>query len=133
MLPIERIVFSDTLPASFFRITPRIYEGLPFAKRENENRIEHLFREETQRNDIVIYTDHQSIRLVAIFPKLGDDAYFGFWETVDDPSLNKEVFTTLQNDALARGKKKLTGPLNFNTYQSYRLRLNNPSWIKFDN
>ncbi len=133
MLPIERIVFSDTLPDSFFRITPRIYEELPFTKRENENRIKQLFLEETERNDIVIYTDHQNIRLVGIFPKRSDDSYFGFWETVDDQSLNTEAFTLLQNDALARRKKIIKGPLNFNTYQPYRLRLNNPSWIKFDN
>lgn len=129
---IERIIFSDTLPESFFTIPISIYTSLPFNKAEDRERILKLFIEESTRNAIIIYTNHDSIRLVGIFPNSGIEGYFGFWETVDDLKLNAEAFEYFQGDALKRNLSKLVGPINFSTYQSYRLRLSSPTWIKFD-
>jgi hypothetical protein len=132
MQSINRIVFNKTLPESFFHIPISIYSSLPFGKSEDPNLILSLFNDESDRNKIIIYTDHKKLRLVGIFPTTGTDAYFGFWETTDDSLLNAKAFALLQEDAIQNKKTKIIGPLNFNTYQSYRLRLNNPSWIKFD-
>ena len=132
MLPIDRILFTGLLPESFFRIPIPIYAAMTFSKSEDNTRIQKLFEEESSKNNIIIYTDHQHIRLVGIFPNEGVDAYFGFWETTNNVVLNVEAFEKLQNDAVHKKKTKLVGPLNFNTYQSYRLRLTSPSWTKFD-
>jgi hypothetical protein len=129
---IERISFSDSLPESFFTIPVSIYASLPFNKPEGRERILKLFIEESKRNEIIIYTNHESIRLVGIFSKSGGEVYFGFWETVDDLKLNAEAFEYFQEDARKRNLSKIVGPINFSTYQSYRLRLSDPSWIKFD-
>ena len=40
------------------------------------------------RNDIIVLTDHATLRVAGIFPHEGREAYFGFWETTDDLALN---------------------------------------------
>lgn len=130
---LERIPFSNSFPSGFFSISRSIYQSLPFDKLEDEAKTLLLFQEEASRNEIIFYTDHLHIRMVGIFPKIGDEAFFGFWETVDDLLLNKKTFELLFNDARARNKAVVTGPMNFNTFHPYRLRLSNPPWIKFDN
>jgi GNAT superfamily N-acetyltransferase len=87
---------------------------------------------ESRRNEIILYTDHQSLRLAGIFPEDSDEALFGFWETTGEAQANVGAFALLAADAAARSRKRITGPLNFNTFHSYRLRLNVPSWNAFD-
>lgn len=88
---------------------------------------------EAGRNEIVIYTDQTSLRLVGIFPENSTEAYFGFWETANDLFLNQRAFSLLETDARQRGRTTLVGPMNFNTFHRYRLRLDEaPSWGRFD-
>ncbi|RZK54324.1 MAG: hypothetical protein EOO59_11560, partial [Hymenobacter sp.] len=51
--------------------------------------------------DIIFYTDHRTLRLAGLFPKdpAADTAYFGFWETTDDPALNLQAFRLLRAEA----------------------------------
>lgn len=129
----ERIPYKDVLPQSFFRIPPDVYRDQPFRPEEEERVVSSLFREEAERNDIVLYTDHQSTRLVGIFPHDSTEAFFGFWETMPGEEVNREAFTLLEKEAVQRGRTTLAGPLNFNTFHAYRLRLGAaPSWTQFD-
>lgn len=133
MTAIERIVYSGSLPESFFSVPTGLYAGLPFRPEEVEADTEALFRYESRRNEVILYTDHRRVRLVGIFPADSNKAYFGFWETADDLTLNREAFALLEADAQARGRATLLGPLNFNTFHPYRLRLGPvPSWGRFD-
>jgi len=50
-------------------------------------------------------------------------AFFGFWESIDDPAPNKLLFQGLTDWAREQGAKRLYGPINFSTFGSYRLRL----------
>lgn len=129
----ERIPYKDLLPESFFRIPGAVYRDLSFQSEEDERIVSSLFREEAERNDIALYTDHRDTRLVGIFPHGSTEAYFGFWETTPDGQKTGEAFSMLESDALQRGRTTLTGPINFNTFHAYRLRLGEePSWVQFD-
>ena len=130
---LERIAYAGQLPASFFELPKRLYADQPFAPAEDEAAIRHLFEQEAAQHEIVIYTDHQHLRLVGLFPLVGEGAYFGFWETTDNLALNAEAFAVLAADADWLGKGSIVGPLHFNTFQRYRLRLGAaPSWQQFD-
>lgn len=121
---IDRIPFDSVLPGCFFSITS--------SSDENPAVILPLFQMEAARNEIIIYTDQQRLRLVGIFPEGSTDAYFGFWETANDLPLNQRAFSLLETDARQRGRTVILGPMNFNTFHRYRLRLNEPSWGRFD-
>ena len=133
MSTIQQLPFQGHLPASFFQIPKSIYQSLPNELVEDEAAVRALFAQETERNDIVLFTDHIQLRLVGIFPAGSSTAYFGFWETVEDEALNRAAFGQLREAARQRGYTQLLGPLNFSTYHAYRLRLGPPpSWQHFD-
>lgn len=50
-------------------------------------------------------------------------AFFGFWEGFDDLSAHQKLFQELSEWAAAQGAKCLYGPINFTTFNAYRLRL----------
>jgi len=130
---VERILYKDSIPDSFFTIPVKIYKGLTVELTEDRAMIAALFKIEAEKNEIIIYTDHEHIRLVGIFPHDEDAAYFGFWESVDNEVLNKVAFSLLESDASVRKRAGMTGPINFNTYNRYRIRAGNlPSWNRFD-
>lgn len=129
----ERIVYNGQLPESFFKITERVYRQQDLKSNENADIISNLFAMEQARNEIIIYTNHQNIRLVGVFPLHEDIAYFGFWETAHNPDLNLKAFELLENDARKKQRNAIIGPINFNTYHQYRLRFGvQPSWSYFD-
>jgi hypothetical protein len=133
MSTLTQLPFQGQLPPSFFEIPATIYAGQPYQPVEDAAAVLELFRAEAERNDIVIFTDHAGLRVTGIFPHEGTEAYFGFWETTDDLALNQEAFALLGAEAKRRGYARLVGPLNFSTFQPYRLRLGAaPSWGRFD-
>lgn len=120
--------YDGQLPAGFFQTALPTGAALP-----NEAALAALFAEEAARYDIVFYTDFSQVRLVGLFPKEGGDARFGFWETSPDAMANAQAFAALEAEARRRNCPALTGPLDFNTFQRYRLRLGQaPSWGYFD-
>ena len=127
----ERIVVTDRLPDSFFALPARVYRSLPFAVEENPSEVQRLLAEEQGQCDTVLYTDHRTVRLLGIFPKAGDTAYFAYWEA-DDPATSNRAFMMLEHEAAGRKMRSIRGPLTFNTFHRYRLRLRTPSWIMFD-
>lgn len=50
-------------------------------------------------------------------------AFFGFWESLDDPAPNRVLFQGLGDWARDLGARRLYGPINFSTFGPYRLRL----------
>jgi hypothetical protein len=128
----KQTLYNGTLPDSFFRIGAKPYEGLSFKPEEDTVFTRQLFKMEAERNEILIFSDEDKLRLVGIFPKGGEEAFFGFWETSNDKVLNQEAFSLLEKEAKLRGFKQLVGPMNFNTFHNYRLRLGEPAWQMFD-
>src|SRR5688572_24565530 len=99
MQPIKKIIYAKDLPESFFEIPKSIYAGLPFSFSEDKKAVASLFEEESKRNQIHIYTDHENVRLAAILPENSKQCFFGFWETKNDFDLNYSAFQLLLEDA----------------------------------
>lgn len=129
----DKLNLVKDLPESFTEIPRSIYQnnGLKFCEKHKSNEaIIGLFKED---QEVILYTDHINLRLVGIFPKESELAYFGFWETNNVAELTKVAFDNLKEDAKAKGYKQLIGPINFNTYLPYRIRIGKyPSWTQFD-
>ncbi|MCC3160437.1 hypothetical protein LJ737_24585 [Hymenobacter sp. 15J16-1T3B] len=133
MSNLRRISYQGQLPESFWLIADRVYADRPQRPAESRPLTEQLFALEASRNDIVLYTDEATLRLVGIFPHESEEAFFGFWETMPNAALNEEAFELLRADARQRGRRRLVGPVDFNTYHRYRLRLPPaPGWGVFD-
>lgn len=133
MKAIDRIIYNGTLPENFFRIPEKIYQGTSVKPSENPDVTRTLFSMEAGQHDIIIYTDHENLRLTGIFPKNEDTAYFGFWESPNDQELHTHAFGLLETDALEKGRANLIGPINFGTYHANRLRIGEaPGWGMFD-
>ncbi|WP_207429710.1 hypothetical protein [Pedobacter sp. SYSU D00535] len=130
---IERLTYRGVLPPYFFRIGQVPYQDLPFCPFEEPELTAAIFQFETRRNETLLYSDGEQLRLVGIFPENSPEAYFGFWETVNNFKLNQTAFSYLEDDAIKRGRSVIKGPINFNTFHNYRLRIGiDPSWISFD-
>ena len=133
MSQIESIIYDGRLPESFFAIPSKIYSGLAFKPEESKLVVDKVFELESEQTETILYTDHENIRLVGIFPVNSDVAYFGYWETIDDYQINVEVFKLFEADAAGRQRTHIIGPLNFNTFHNYRIRVGTvPSWGMFD-
>jgi hypothetical protein len=131
---LHRQPYTGQLPDGFAALAAAPYAGLAYAPAD-EPPAAQLCELLAASHDIVFYTDHRTLRLAGLFPKeaAGGPAYFGFWETADDPALNQVAFAQLRADARARGFSQVQGPLHFSTYFRYRLRLGAaPSWEQFD-
>ncbi len=118
---LTQTLYQHPLPDSFFR--------------PNEDRayLTALFQLEAERNEVILYTNESGFRLVGMFPHDSGEALFGFWETPNDLAINGQAFAQLRADAQVRGRTTLVGPINFNTFHAYRLRLTaSPSWGQFD-
>lgn len=50
--------------------------------------------------------------------------FFGFWESIDDIEINRKLFSKAEEWAISQGATFIYGPINFNTYNKYRIRLN---------
>lgn len=132
MLP--RQLYTGHLPVGFATLASALYASLDYAPAD-EPPAAQLCELLAASHDIVFYTDYRTLRLAGFFPKeaAGGPAYFGFWETADDPALNELAFGQLRAEARARGFSRVQGPLHFSTYFRYRLRLGEPpSWGQFD-
>jgi ribosomal protein S18 acetylase RimI-like enzyme len=114
----------------FTPIVIPFYENIKGYKQVQQSHIQQVFGEESKRCESMFLTDHDTTHLAGIFPHAGEEAFFGFWET-KDRKVNREAFELLEESAKERGYVKLTGPLNFNTFHSYRLKLGTPSWKYF--
>lgn len=132
MNSMERIKITNTLPSGFYEISRLVYENLPFKPEEDQEALPSLLRQKCPDHEVILYTDHREIRLMGIFPAQENVTYFGYWESTDNPELNRQAFSLLETDAKKRGKNHIMGPLHFNTFHRYRLRLDEPSWNKFD-
>jgi len=85
-----------------------------------------------------IIVEKAKARIVCFFNpenKINDEqiAYFGYWETIDSLEINSKMFKECENWARDCGATKLIGPINFSTYNRYRLNLSSPSDHPFFN
>lgn len=122
----------EPLPDEFISIAQTVYKDDPYWLGENASDLrktlsfENLYFERATAKGWIV---PGRSRLVAFFdPDLQIEgqlaSYFGYWESVDDAAANVLLFESAQKWAKEHGAKKMYGPINFNTYGKYRIKLN---------
>lgn len=129
----QRIQFENDLPESFLSIAQKVYNDIGLKYTETSDGLSKQLRLFKEEQELIIYTDNEELRLLGIFPRDSAVAYFGYWESTNNTEQNKKAFDLLKEDAKRNGYKEIVGPINFNTYLPYRVRIGKyPSWIQFD-
>lgn len=118
------------LPDAFCELPGKVYAADPFWLGEDEAALRQQFSSANpwfQNNSAWIGVVPGKARLAGFFSHREIDgepaAFFGFWEGFDDPSVHNDLFRELSDWAAAKGAKRLYGPINFTTFNAYRLRL----------
>ncbi|WP_369601044.1 hypothetical protein AAIA72_14670 [Hahella sp. SMD15-11] len=114
----------------FFHVAQQVYAADPWWLGEDATAIRGQFAREARDPNRAIWwhsTDHA--RLAAFFgPDQQVDgqptAFFGFWESLPDADINRQLFRTAETWARAQGATRMLGPINFSTFHPYRIRLN---------
>lgn len=128
-----------SLPDTFFNISSKVYEKDNQWIPENSKSIAQQFSSDNpyfENNEVWIGTVTGQARLAGFFDasnKIGGEpvCYFGFWESLNNLAANQQLFSELETWAKQKGAKKIYGPINFTTYQSNRIKLddfNEPSF-----
>lgn len=128
------------LPAAFFDVARQVYRDDPFwlgedaaLVRSRFSRAHDFFRQGKVWLGVAQQADcngaSQTARVAGfVHPQQRIDgkpvAFFGFWESTSALELNRELFRRLEQWAQQQGAAALYGPIDFNTYGAYRLRLN---------
>lgn len=122
----------STLPDAFFDIARKVYQGNPHWIKESETKTRQQFSTNNpyfQHCESKVIVHENEARVVAFFnPEQQIEgetvAYFGFWETVNNVALNRDLFSQVEGWAKSKGATRLYGPINFSTYGENRTRLN---------
>jgi len=133
---INNIQFSK----SFVNLSKYIYPEQIFLQ-DNQSEIDYLFSEKNQffETGKSAYTViDKKLRIVLFFDsnntyKDKKVAYFGYWETINDLEINQNLFQDCEVWAKEQGAKLLIGPINFNTYNKYRLNTTDSNNFTFLN
>jgi hypothetical protein len=116
------------IPETFVQLSKIIYPGQVFSQ-DNQEEIDYLFSAQnsffsTGKSAYKIIDE--KLRVVLFYDssnsyKNKKAAYFGYWESINEPQLNKVAFSECEKWAKKQGAELLIGPINFNTYNKYRL------------
>lgn len=120
------------LPASFAAVAATLYASDPYWLGEDSVALQQRFSRSNdffrQGNAWVGVRDGAARLAGFVHPQQRIDdkqvAYFGYWETLDEVTVNQSLFAELEHWARGQGAVALYGPIDFNTYGAYRLRLN---------
>ncbi|WP_250657930.1 hypothetical protein [Alkalimarinus coralli] len=122
---------ASQLPASFFSIAEKVYASDDFWIKESEPYIRTLFSTENSffgSGKAWVDTEKNCARLAGFYnpDQLIDGkraAYFGFWECDNQLEANQALFERFERWARACGADVIYGPINFNTFGLYRIRM----------
>lgn len=118
------------LPVAFTDLPGKVYAEDPFWPGEDTEALRQQFSTANpwfQEGTAWVGVEPGKVRLAGFFSHRIIDgepaAFFGFWEGVEDLSVHQALFRELSEWAAAKGAKRLYGPINFTTFNAYRLRL----------
>jgi len=122
---------SGAIDDAFFKIPRAIYPVDSQWHGECENHIRSLFSPGNswhEEGKVHVEVEPGVLRIVGmIHPKqvIAGEVYgfFGFWETLDNLDRNLEAFARMEKWLRDAGVTVLVGPINFNTFNPYRLRI----------
>ncbi len=122
---------SNAIDDAFFKVPRVIYPVDSQWHGECESHIRGLFSSANswhEAGQVHVEVDPGVMRVVGmIHPKqiiAGEViGFFGFWETTDNPDRNFAAFARMEKWLRDSGASALVGPINFNTFHAYRLRI----------
>jgi hypothetical protein len=122
---------SIELPAEFFQIAQNVYSGDPHWIPEDIKNIRQQFSSTNpyfESCNAKVFISKTEARIVGFYNpdlEIEDEkiAYFGFWETKNNLSVNADLFRQVERWAEECGASRIYGPINFSTYQNNRLRV----------
>ena len=120
-----------SIPSGFLDLPPQIYARYPAWIPEEPTAVEASFSTHNpwfDRGSAALWCEPGSSRVAGFFlpaarPEGVPAAYFGYWETESDVAASASLFGHLERWAKSRGAARLYGPINFDTFGSYRLCL----------
>ncbi|NBV41669.1 hypothetical protein EBR96_02725 [bacterium] len=120
---------NNSLSDSFFNVAKTVYEGDPNYIPEDEPLIRWLFSHENpffESGKAWVSQFGTTARLAGfVHPDYGHTkAHFGFWESQNDLTVNQVLFSDFEQWAAEQGCSEISGPINFSTFFTYRVRLN---------
>lgn len=122
----------NILPEDFYKVACNVYNDDPCWIPENYLSLKDAFSARNKyfgKNSAWLDYRKDKTRLAGFYdPDLiirGEKAaFFGYWETVDDYAVNRDLFADFENWAAGKGAQVIYGPINFTTYGANRIRLN---------
>jgi hypothetical protein len=119
----------DGPPDGFFDVARRVYRDDPRWIPEDEEGLRARFSSDNpwfERGDAHLWCMPERSRLAAFMsPDTRVDAvpaaFFGYWETQERPGTDAVVFGQAEAWARRRGAHRLYGPIDFSTFDRYRL------------
>lgn len=120
----------EAFPNTFFEIAENIYKQDQLWIKEDQQAIHFLFSQQHQffnTGNAEILTINDQLRIAVFYNPThlieGEKAvFFGYWETINDLKLNKTAFEWVEKWAKKQGATIIYGPINFSTFNNYRLR-----------
>lgn len=116
------------VPDDFFELPKKIYKDDFFYFGESKEFICSLIENHQEKANIHIELNKSSRAVGFIYndSPVGESkvAYFGFFETLNEPEDCKELFNNLEKWARKQKATKLIGPIDFSTFFRYRIRIN---------
>jgi hypothetical protein len=132
-MPVKTHQISVELPDSYYALGELVYRNLPFCYQQQPQEVNQLLRLAGEGKELLFF-ELDGACLLGIFKPKEQQAAFAFWECLTDFDACQELFQAFESAARERGCVQLDGPLHFNTFHRYRLRLGEaaPSWLQFD-
>jgi hypothetical protein len=132
---------SAPLPSTFVELPHQIYANDGHWIPEQRDSVRQQFAQSNpwfNDNQAWLGVKEGRARLAGFYnPSLNIDdqncAFFGYFDCEDDLDACAELFADLEAWARAKGAKKLFGPINFSTFNDYRLRVDNFDKAPFPN
>jgi len=114
------------LPPEFHQIAQQVYTGDPLWLPESESQLINTFSnpQSYTNNKVWLSLIDKKSRLAGFYIKEKKMAFFGYWETMDTLAPNQILFKEMETWAKKQGAKVIYGPINFSTFNAYRIRLN---------
>lgn len=133
-MPVVHIqVIQDQLPESYYALAEAVYSTSSFQNKSQASEVNTLLRLAGQGKELLFF-ELEGACLLGIFKPQEQHAAFAFWECHNDFEACEQLFAAFEAAAAARSCTQIEGPLHFNTFHRYRLRLGEaaPSWLQFD-
>jgi len=122
------------LPVEFHQLAGQVYAQDPKWLPESGAQLkaafstEHAYFEPSQKRKVWLSVQPGQSRLAGFYDpnqRIDDQsvAFFGFWETQNELAPNQTLFRELEQWAKQQGADVLYGPINFTTFNAYRIRL----------